>query len=426
MGKTSLLAAAVLAVAATPALGAEGFSWGGDFRFRLEELNDIPANRPGFAFDMFYNRNRTRLWTKYGFNEDTDIFARLVNEFRIYDQARQDPGTWDPLGEVTPDQFYVDFRKLGGGLVDLRLGRQDFIYGTGKILADGTPLDGSRTFFADGIKATFNFEGHSLDLLGMYTAQQPMPVINNQDMNLLETDQWATGLYGKYNRFEQIPFEYYWVYKHEDDTLTGYRATADADFSTFGLRIMPKFGHGFAGNLEVAAQTGSQGDEDIEGRMLDANLTFSPNILPSLKPQLIAGYYYLSGNDPDSSDNESWHPVYSRAPQANWGELLGYTLVGSQYSVFGWSNFSTPFVGLDLSPLQKTRLMLRYSWVGANEDDGLGDGTDRGNLFFALFTFEILPQLKGHLWGEWFEPGDYYASEAKNDSFLRLNLEYSF
>ena len=189
MGKTSLLAAAVLAVAATPALGAEGFSWGGDFRFRLEELNDIPTSRPGFAFDMFYNRNRTRLWTKYGFNEDTDIFARLVNEFRIYDQARQDPGTWDPLGEVTPDQFYVDFRKLGGGLADLRLGRQDFIYGTGKILADGTPLDGSRTFFADGIKATFNFEGHSLDLLGMYTAQQPMPVINNQDMNLLETDQ---------------------------------------------------------------------------------------------------------------------------------------------------------------------------------------------------------------------------------------------
>ena len=44
----------------------------------------------------------------------------------------------------------------------------------------------------------------------------------------------------------------------------------------------------------------------------------------------------------------------------------------------------------------------------------------------TLFTFEILPQLKGHLWGEWFEPGDYYASEAENDSFLRLNLEYSF
>jgi hypothetical protein len=71
---------------------------------------------------------------------------------------------------------------------------------------------------------------------------------------------------------------------------------------------------------------------------------------------------------------------------------------------------------------------LRYSWVGAAEDDGLGggDGTDRGGLFFALFTFEIMPQLKGHLWGEWFNPGDYYADTARDNSFLRLNLEYSF
>ena len=437
MRKNNKLAAAVLALATAPALGAEGFSWGGDFRFRIEGLNHIPTDRPLNAeIYQLYNRDRTRLWAKYGFTDNVDFFARLANEFRFYDtnDGRQDPGTWEFLGEVTPDQFYLDARKQVGGLIDTRLGRQDFVYGTGKILSDGTPLDGSRTFFADGAKVTFNFEGHTLDLLGLYTAQQPQPVINNQDTNLIESDQWAAGLYGKYNRFEQVPFEYYWIYKQEYDTATSYKAAgkyvlADADFSTFGFRVMPKFGYGLTGNLEVATQAGSHGEDDVNGTMVDTSLSFAPpGFLADYKPLLKVGYWYLSGNEPDSTSNEGWHPVYGRQPQDNWGELLGYTLIGSQYSVFGWSNFSTPFVTLEASPLQKTRLILRYSWVGAEQDDGLGggDGTDRGDLFFALFTFEFNPQLKGHLWGEWFDPGDYYADTARGDSFLRLNLEYSF
>jgi hypothetical protein len=437
MGNRTKLAGALLVLATGPALGTEGFSWGGDFRFRIEGLNHIPTDRP-FNAEVYqlFNRDRTRLWAKYGFTENIDILARLTNEFRFYDtnDGRQDPGTWEFLGEVTPDQFYLDARKLANGLIDTRLGRQDFVYGTGKILADGTPLDGSRTFFADGAKVTFNFQGHSLDLLGLYTAQQPQPVINNQDTNLIESDQWAAGLYGKYNRFEQVPFEYYWIYKHENDTATSYKekgryVLADANFSTFGFRVMPKFGYGLTGNLEVATQAGTHGEDDVNGTMVDTSLSFAPpGFLPDYKPLLKIGYWYLSGNEADSSSNEGWHPVYGRQPQDNWGELMGYTLIGSQYSIFGWSNFSTPFVALEASPIQKSRLILRYSWVGAAEDDGLGggDGTDRGGLFFALFTFEIMPQLKGHLWGEWFNPGDYYADTARDNSFLRLNLEYSF
>ena len=435
MGKTRILVVAMFALTGMPAMGAEGFSWGGDFRLRLEGLNHIPTDRPGYEIYQLLNRDRTRLWARYGFNDNIDVFGRLTNEFRLYDTSdgRQDPGTWEFPSEVTPDQFYLDARKLFHGLIDIRLGRQDFIYGTGKILADGTPLDGPRTFFADGAKITFNFEGHSLDLLGLYTAQQPQPVINNQDINLIETDQWAAGLYGHYRRFEQVPLEYYWIYKHENDTATSYKVagqyvTADADFSTFGFRVMPKFGSSLTGNLEVATQAGSQGLDDVNGTLVDASLSYSLHLLPDYKPLLKLGYWYLSGNEPDSTSNEGWHPVYGRQPQDNWGLLLGYTLVGSQYALSGWSNFSTPFVALEASPLQKSRLTLRYSWVGADQNDGLGGGTgtNRGGLFFALFTLEMLPRLKGHLWGEWFNPGDYYADNTPNNSYLRLTLEYSY
>lgn len=438
MGKNALLAGAALACASLPALGATGFSWGGDFRFRIEGFNHIPVDRvvtvdgqlDNAEIYQLFNRDRTRLWAKYGFTDNIDFYGRLTNEFRFYDTSdgRTDPGTWDFLGEVTPDQMYLDLRKQAGGLIDARLGRQDFFYGTGKLISDGTPLDGSRTFFADGAKVTFNFDGHSLDLLGLYTAKRPKPVINDQEMPLIEQDQWAAGLYGKYNRFAQFPFEYYWIYKQETDTQTSYGQAADADFSTFGFRVMPKFGYGLTGNLELATQTGSHGDDDVDGSMVDASLSFSPDMLSDYKPLFKAGYWYLSGDDGPGSGDEGWHPVYGRQPQDNWGELLGYTLVGSQYGVFGWSNFSTPYLAMELSPLKKTRLILRYSWVGAAEEDGKGGGTgkDRGDLLFAMLSFELLPQLKGYLWGEWFNPGDYYTAGAEDDSFVRFNVEYSF
>jgi len=430
MGKKTLLAAALLALGAAPALAAEEtegsgpFSWGGDLRFRLTSYDEIPTNVPGFAFDRRFNRDRVRLWGKYSPNADVDLNLRFVNEFRFYDTDHQDPDDWKPMTEITPDQIYVDIRNLADGMLDLRIGRQDLNYGNNLIFGDGTPLDGSRTAFHEAIKASLKFDRHTLDLLAMYAASEPALNINDQDRKLVEQDEWALSAYGKYNRFEQTPFEYYWVFKHEDDSRTSYGSKADADFHTFGARVMPKFGSGWEGNLEVALQTGEHGDEDVNGKMLDAALTFSPDIWGGLKPKFSAGYWYLSGNEAGTSDNESWHPVFSRHPR--FGELQVLSYVGTQYSVGGWSNLQAPFVGLDLSPLPKTRLILRYYKFYADEKDGLGSGDDRGDDFWALFVFNITPELKGHLWAEWLNTGDYYPDGTEDGAFYRFNLEYSF
>ncbi len=208
-----MMAAAVLAAVISPGLGATGLDWGGDIRVRFTMLDEISTQVPGLSLDQGFNRDRIRLWLDYKPTDDITLMARIINEFRFYDNGRrQAPDAWDPMTEVLPDQLYMDFRNLAGGKLAVKAGRQTVKYGTGKIFADGTQNDGSRTDFVDGVKLSLTLGKHNIDLLGLYSAAQPGMVINDQDRYLSTFNSQIYGLYGSSKQFEQVPFEYYWVY----------------------------------------------------------------------------------------------------------------------------------------------------------------------------------------------------------------------
>lgn len=422
MGKSSRLAMVLLAAGTTPVLGATGFDWGGDVRLRIESLGDIPTHTNANV-DQLFNRDRIRLWASYAPDENMLFKIRLTNEFRFYDHGRQVTDAWDPFNEVVPDNIYADFNKLAGGMLNLRVGRQDLFYGNGRIIGDGTPLDGSRTFFFNAIKASLVFsDKYQLDLLGIYNEGRDSLTFNQQDkVALIEQDEAALGLYGKSNQFEQVPFEYYWIYKMEDGSRTSYGAREDADFHTLGGRLMPKFGGGFSGNLEAAFQAGEHGNDDMEGTLLDLSLTYSPELWGSLKPAFTAGYYYLSGGTPGE---EGWHPVFSRWPQIS--ELYLYSWIGSQYGVGGWTNLSAPFLGLDLVPFEQSSFKLRYYKMYADEADGPGGGDERGDLITAQINYNFSKNLKAHAIAEFLDSGDYYRPGTDDANYVRLQLEYLF
>ncbi len=145
------------------------FTWGGDLRFRVTGLNEIPLSAGGAVLpDQRFNRNRVRVWGQYDPNEDITFRLRLVNEWRYYDKEKTDSRSWDPMEETLPDQLYAEFRNLLDGKLSLKIGRQDMIYGTGKIMLDGTPGDGSRTIFFDAIKASLNLDDNQIDLFALY------------------------------------------------------------------------------------------------------------------------------------------------------------------------------------------------------------------------------------------------------------------
>jgi len=106
---------------------------------------------------IFNNDNYFRIkgcfWMKYDFNKNVSIYTRLTGEPDIYLNSegilRKKAGR--PIGddEIVFDNLYLDVKNVFGLPLDLRIGRQDFLftYGEGFVILDGTPYDGSRTVY---------------------------------------------------------------------------------------------------------------------------------------------------------------------------------------------------------------------------------------------------------------------------------------
>ncbi|MBF0447099.1 MAG: alginate export family protein [Magnetococcales bacterium] len=436
--KKSILAVSLLmaGLTAAPQAGANtGFSWGGDLRVRLVNWNNIPVANGATALTQWqYHRTRTRVWGAYGFTPDVSVKARLNNEFWDFSDGKPAGRPLDNqefLSEIVPDNLYVDVNNLLGGKLNLRIGRQDMIYGTGKIILDGTPEDGSRTIFFDAIKAQYKLnDSMTIDLFGVMNNDEDPLTINSHHRNLSpnDIDESAVGIYVK-NAHQQYPSELYYVYKHENDTSV---ANNDIDLHTFGARIMPKFSASLSGNLEVAVQDGEMDNNavtDIGGWMVDAKLAYNLPILPSMKPVVDLSYYFLSGDDAGSTtDNEGWWSVFGRWSQNQ--ELFVYSYIGTNGAQRGgpawWSNLSSPSVGLNMAVTEKGKLDLRTAWLMADEDLGAGTGKDRGLYVTSKFAYQFSDNLSGRIVYEFLNPGNYDLSTADNAHFFQTQVIFKF
>ena len=57
---------------------------------------------------------------------------------------------------------------------------------------------------------------------------------------------------------------------------------------------------------------------------------------------------------------------------------------------------------------------------------GSGTGKDRGQNPQLVVKYAFNDWLSGHLWGEYFIPGDYYAEDRDNAIFARWQLMLTF
>ncbi len=414
---------------------ATGFSWGGDVRVRLVNWDEIPIAKGATNLTQWqYHRTRTRIWGEYGFTPDISAKIRLTNEFWDFTDGKPAGRPLDNqefFSEVVPDNLYMDFNNLLGGKLNLRIGRQDMIYGTGKIILDGTPEDGSRTIYFNAIKAQYKIaDDLTIDLFGMANKDEDELAINSQHRQVSPAgiNERAAGFYVK-NKHPMYPSEIYYVYKQEDDT-TG--ADNDIDLHTAGIRLMPKFNDALSGNLEVAYQTGEMENNtvtDIGGWMVDAKLAYKLPMASSFKPVIDLSYYYLSGDDPNTTtDNEGWWQVFGRWSQ--WNELYVYSYIATngapRTGPAWWTNLSVPSVGLNMAITEKGKLSLRAAWMMADEDDGAGTGKDRGLYLTSKFNYTFNKHFSGHVVYEHLNPGNYDVSTAKNAHFFRTELMFKF
>lgn len=437
--------------------------YGATFRLRQEIWNDVVSFKTvGGAGnnDFNYFRLRIQAWGKADINKDMGAYLRLTTEPRYWTgpfklNAAQATATYtnipDPYerldeNELLVDNLYFDYKNAFGLPVDIRIGRQDFLgpemYGEGFLLLDGTPGDGSRTFFFNAARARWRItQKNSVDLvyidnratdtyLPSLHPSQDGPSYIDHKLQLNVSNEHALVLYSR-NKINSLTVEPYYIYKTEQTFGT----TPHLNLHTFGARAVYDFGSGWKAGAEYAHQTG----EYTGGRDRSANggYIFVNKKVDSIKtkPEFDLRYVYLSGDDPNSAKNEAWDPLFSRAPY--WNELLIYSLRREQSAntagIHGyWTNMEIYKAAVKLFFTPQTNLGLSYQLLRAPERSNVAgtyaamfsnSGKFRGHMVTGLLGHEFSKKVDGYLQYEYFMPNNYYTSAARNATFFRWQLQ---
>jgi hypothetical protein len=469
---TPVVKAPAAAVASTDAPAS--FRWGFDERIREESLDNLPT---GVTGKNNYYRFRTRLWAEFDPMENVTLRVRVANEFRKWVDPDKS-GVVQSSTYAFPDEFVLDNLSIEvknlPGKASVKIGRQDIMdLGTGKIFMDGTPEDGSRTYYFDAIRATIkSVPDTTIDVIGIYDPPKDMLSINPPETAASEKSngreltgftakqdemtESGGGVYVRNSSVKSMPVEAYGIYKRESkwfdrtattnasgvytvkkdwqtgDTVNKCIVNDSSDIETLGVRLVPDFGSGVTGNFEGAYQFGKRGDSDIQAYMFYVGVRYDLPCAQVVKPSVDAYWYYLSGDDPSTPNkDEGWDALWSRYPQNCEG--LMYTLSRAK-----WSNLSMPMGRLTFVPSvfgRELKTTLGAGYLTAPEKDGLGKGTgDVVGWLYQYKTEAVLAKnqwlkndkLTAHLMLDLIDPGNYYPTTTDNFYFARVEVAYGF
>ncbi|MBF0571942.1 MAG: alginate export family protein [Candidatus Omnitrophica bacterium] len=395
--------------------------------------NDALDNRSFFRF-------KTSLWGQAAFDKDFDIYAKLTDEFKSYTYyAPSSSKMWGQtkkgypfdINEVIFDNLYVDVNNVFSAPVNLRLGRQDLTdYGEGFLIFDGTPNDGSRSYYFNAAKANWKVdENNSLDLIYIDDPRSDewLPIINGEKVNtnLTSSQETAGVLYLKNKAIEKLPLEGYYIYKTEGQEGPGFQSQkgiintvgsyAKYDLSPFTLRG------------QFAYQFGTYGDNDRQGL---GGYAFIDRDFKDITwtPTTSIGFVYLSGDDSSTSKNESWDPLFSRYPW--YSELYNLSYKSETGILAYWTNLQMIRSSAAIKPTEKSKITLFYNYLRANTEIPAstvfsGRGRDRGQLPQLRIDYMFNKNVTAYILGEYFLPGDVYLN---NDDaiFIRCEMQIKF
>jgi hypothetical protein len=425
-------------------------SYGVNFRLRQETWDNLfdmniidvtsPPGAPVFTRpDDNYFRLKTSLWFKAAVDKQYVFYVKLTNEARYFMETSSQ--TSRPAGfnkdEIVFDNLYASAKNVAGSPVDLTIGRQDLLtYGEGFLIMDGTPVDGSRTFYFDAAKGVVKFgDNSSVDLIWITDQfnDRALPSLYSAPKRQLNTtDEQGLVIYGRTKIGENLNLEPYYIYKREQTTPLPFGTNGALKLNTVGARAVYGFGTGWKLRGEFAHQFGSY--DNGNDRSGDGGYAYISRKYEevTLKPSFELGGAYLSGDDSSTTNKvEAWDPLFSRWPWMSELYVLSY---GVETGIVGyWTNLQLYRASFRLALDPETGLDLSYNFLRANENSHVStappifsaDGKNRGSLIQAKLSHKFSKTVDGYFLIEDFVPGNYYVETNRDNSmFVRWELQW--
>jgi hypothetical protein len=432
---------------------------GADFRFRehggynWSGLNDDKLLGGQRDASFHFERYRTRWWTKSTLDENTTFNTRVTWEFRTWDEPDSQSQSTD-FDEIIIDNLNLSMKKFLDLPVTATIGRQDLFLGQGWLVADGTPMDGSRTFYFDAARFTYDLaEKTKLDMI--FICNRPdsdwwLKPINDRGKYVTQEQENGAILYLT-DKSSPTQLEGYFMYKNNnpvDHPVVNKplyfpqpvleAVSKKAEIYTFGGAVSGSINDNWGYRVEGAVQTGTSASPSVlvtANNHTEALLAFGQkstleySFKDDLDNKLHVTYEYLSGDDPGTKRVTSFNPLWGQWPQ--WSEMYQPYITKMEDNLV--SNLHRLDFGHKFKPNKEWEILTDWNLLWADENTYRGNAkfTDNGNFRGHLLTcwarYNFSKQLKGNLVGEYMMPGNYYAKINNDDGvYFHFTLEYTF
>ena len=433
---------------------------GGDVRLRNEYFNHafaLSAEAP--LHEQDYLRVRTRLWLAANAGESFSFYGRLASEPRRWMKpafVKQHAGaTGTEWRYILPDSLYVKWKgEIEGSPVTLTVGRQEIFFGDPLdwwLIAEGTPGDGSWTFFFDAARLTWQAKPlrTQFDLIGIAQRGRPdsaLPIVGAPlTYGVTEQNEQGFILYATNQSLPDTQLEGYYIYKQDRQTFA---AGDNADLHTFGGKASRRLAPNWRASVESAWQGGHKQDASVktpigalaaatarrEVRAFGGTGRLTYLFQDAHNHQLSLVYEYLSGDRPGTPGrDEMFDVLWGRWPRFSELYIYSYPMETSgkiaqrnNLERYGFTWNCTPVAGTAVSATYN--VLVAPQTVPTRQINATlftQTGHWRGDYYQLTVKHQFAKNISGHLWGEWVRQGNYYT-HRNTLTFLRAELMFAF
>jgi len=250
----------------------------------------------------------------------------------------------------------------------------------------------------------------------------------------VDMDDWGYGAVWSSKMAPWLDYQLFALQKNTEEYIRKGSQRPWTRREVFGAKAVPHLNEEWSLQIEGMGQVGKNGEgAALSGWSSYAGINWK-STRNGVKPFGKLGYHFMSGDKDAAKEdggNHAWDPIWARA--VNDSEQFLY---GTHYGVARWSNmhYVKLTMGVDFGAHHRVTGSCGPMFSAAQDHLGGGDGDFKGFLSQLRYDIPIWIADKGkgerfevfgHIIGELFNPGDYYASE-KPAWFLRWQVELKF
>jgi len=398
---------------------------GADLRLRVEYDNNRRLDKNAVGHERFVlPRFRARAGAKIKLTDDADFNLRFAMEPRYYIR----PLAQDPQfirNEVLIDKFNLTLRQAFALPLTVVVGRQDIKLGSGWLIAEGTPLDGSRTAFFDALRLTYNLTpDNTVDFVWVENhadSARWLKPFNDRNENFVEQDERGAILYFTNKTGKHDGIDAYFIYKqdHHRAVATG----CEGEIYTPAVRKYGGLNEHWQYSMEFAPQFGHKNGKSLGAFAANSQLTYNYN--DEKQNKVYFGYEYLSGDDDrDKNFDRGW------ARTDTWSVLYQGGIDSIDGRSYDNSNLHRGYVGWETNPVEVVNLRCGYNILFADDNTSAGGtggmnrtGNFRGHLFTAMLKYKPSRTVEHRIEGELFLPDNFYNNDRNDPAvFVRYGF----